>query len=84
MFRATRIAVAAILALAVVALPVVLAQCVESCEAHQRTVASTPACHHAASVGTHISQPVVRQNVVIAERVLLSAGTPGRISTCLH
>ena len=29
-------------------------------------------------------EPVVRQNVVIAEPVLLSAGTPGRIRTCLH
>jgi hypothetical protein len=55
MFRATRSAIAAILALAIAALPVVLDRCAESCEAHQNTVASTPACHHAASTGTHIS-----------------------------
>src|SRR5882672_6456461 len=55
MFRATRIAVAAILALAIAALPVVLDRCAESCEAHRHTVASTPTCHHAASTGTHIS-----------------------------
>ena len=30
------------------------------------------------------SQPVVRQNVVIAEPVLLSAATPDRIRTCLN
>src|ERR1700716_912688 len=28
--------------------------------------------------------PVVRQNVVIAEPLLLSAGTPDRIRTCLN
>ena len=56
MFRATRIAVAAVLALAIAALPAILDRCSESCEAHQNTVASTPACHHAASTGTHISQ----------------------------
>jgi len=55
MFRATRIAVAATLALAIAALPVVLDRCAESCEAHRNTVASTPACHHATSTGTHIS-----------------------------
>ena len=51
-----RIAVAAILAMAIAALPVMLDRCAEPCEAHQDTVASTPACHHAASTGTHISQ----------------------------
>jgi hypothetical protein len=56
MFRATRIAVAAVLALAIAALPVVLDRCAESCEAHRNAVASTPACHHATSTGTHISQ----------------------------
>lgn len=55
MFRATRIAVAAIVALAIGVLPVVLDRCAESCEAHRNTVASTPACHHAAPTGTHIS-----------------------------
>ena len=31
-----------------------------------------------------IGLPGVRQNVVIAEPVLLSAGTPDRIRTCLN
>jgi hypothetical protein len=56
MFRAARIAIAAVLALAVAALPIVLDRCAESCEAHRDTIASTPACHHVASTGTHISQ----------------------------
>jgi len=56
MLRATRIAVAAILALAVAVLPVVLDRCAESCDAHQHTVASTPACHHASSTGPQLSQ----------------------------
>ena len=56
MFRATRIAVAAILTMAIAALPVVLDRCAESCEAHQGTVSSAPACHHATSTGTRISQ----------------------------
>jgi hypothetical protein len=56
MVRATRTAVAALLALAIAVLPVVLDGCADSCEAHQHTVASTPACHHAASTGAHLSQ----------------------------
>jgi hypothetical protein len=55
MFRVTRIAVAAIVALAVAALPMMLDRCAESCDAHQHTIASAPACHHAASTGTHIT-----------------------------
>ena len=54
MFRSARLAVAALLALAIAALPVVLDRCAESCEAHQHVVAATPACHHAASTGTHL------------------------------
>ena len=54
MFRVTRIAIAAVLALAVAALPLMLDRCSEWCEAHQSTVANAPACHHAASSGTHI------------------------------
>ena len=56
MFRAARPAVAAILALAVAVLPLVLDRCADSCEAHQHIVVNTPACHHAASTGTHLSQ----------------------------
>src|ERR1700724_3819429 len=55
MFRATKIVVAAVVALAMAVLPVVLDQCAGSCEAHRDTVASTPACHHTTSTGTHIA-----------------------------
>jgi len=56
MFRATRTAIAALLALAITVLPVVLDRCADSCQAHQHIAASTPACHHAASTGAHVSQ----------------------------
>jgi hypothetical protein len=55
MFRAARLAVAAVLALAIAALPVVLDRCADSCESHGHIVASTPACHHTVSTGTHLS-----------------------------
>src|SRR5580700_8412745 len=55
MLRATKLAVAAVVALAMAVLPVVLDQCDGSCEAHRDTVASTPACHHATSTGPHIA-----------------------------
>ena len=54
MFRATK-TVAALLALAIMALPVLLDRCAESCEAHLDAVASAPACHHATSTGTRIA-----------------------------
>lgn len=56
MFRVTRIAVAAILALAIAGLPVMLDRCAESCEAHGATAVSTPACHHAVASGPHITK----------------------------
>ena len=56
MVRATRTVVAALLALAIAALPVILDRCADSCDAHQLVAASTPACHHAASTGTHVSK----------------------------
>jgi hypothetical protein len=55
MCRVTRLAIAAVLALAVAALPLMLDRCAESCDAHQSSVASTPACHHATSTGTRIT-----------------------------
>jgi hypothetical protein len=55
MFRVTRIAVAAVLALAVTALPLMLDRCAESCEAQQHSLATAPACHHLTSTGTHIT-----------------------------
>src|SRR5882762_790343 len=54
MFRASR-TVAAALALAIAALPIVLDRCAESCEAHRHTIASAPACHHASSTATHVA-----------------------------
>jgi hypothetical protein len=56
MFRAIRIATAAVVAFAITVLPVVLDQCTGACEAHRNTIASTPACHHATSAGTHVAQ----------------------------
>ena len=51
MFRATRITVAAVVALAIVVLPVLLNQCAESCEAHRYTVASTSALSTISRIG---------------------------------
>jgi hypothetical protein len=56
MSRVTKLALAAVLALAVAALPLMLDRCAESCDAHQSAVANTPACHHTASTGTHITK----------------------------
>jgi hypothetical protein len=53
--RVTRIAIAAVLALAVAALPLMLDRCAESCDAHQSARAATPACHHATTTGTHVT-----------------------------
>jgi hypothetical protein len=60
MVRVTRIAVAAVLALAIAALPVVLDRCTESCEAHQSAVASTPPCHHLTATGAQMSPEPAR------------------------
>src|SRR5437899_7964902 len=82
MFRATRIAVAAVQAVAIAALPVLLDRCAESCEAHQSTVASTPACHHAASAGTHVSQvpaPCGHDHNATALSVTKSPAPTGRV-----
>ena len=54
--RGTRIAVAAILAVAVAALPLLLDRCAESCDAHQSALTAAPACHHATSTGTHVTR----------------------------
>jgi hypothetical protein len=43
----TRLSTAAVLALAVAALPAVLDNCAASCVEHHEAVASTPSCHHA-------------------------------------
>src|SRR5438477_2715818 len=56
MFRATRTAVAAILALALGAVPLVLDRCTQTCEAHRNAVASALPCHHVTATGTHISE----------------------------
>src|SRR5438552_3390668 len=57
MLRAIRIATAAVLALAVAALPVILDGCVESCATRTSdTSAAAPACHHASSVVTAVGR----------------------------
>jgi hypothetical protein len=56
MIRMTRIAVAAVLAAAVAALPMVLDRCAASCDAHQNAVTTAPACHHATPTGTRITR----------------------------
>ena len=54
MTRALRNAAAAVLAIAIAAVPTMLDQCAETCAAHPASVASTPACHHASASGTRI------------------------------
>src|SRR5262249_42552425 len=54
MTRVIRIATAAVLALAVGALPIVAEQCAESCEAHRAAATSAPSCHHAAPATARI------------------------------
>jgi len=46
MFRKTRVVLAAVLAVALAAVPLMLDQCSARCEAHHDSVASTPVCHH--------------------------------------
>jgi hypothetical protein len=46
MVRKTRVVLAAVLAVAVAAVPLMLEQCSAVCEAHHDSVASTPTCHH--------------------------------------
>jgi len=56
MIRATRAVTAIALTFAISALPVLLARCAASCEAHRDTMAARPSCHHATSMATHIAQ----------------------------
>jgi hypothetical protein len=51
-----RAGTAAVLAFALVALPLVLDQCAASCDAHHGATAATPRCHHAAATTTRIGQ----------------------------
>jgi len=51
-----RSATAAVLALALAALPLVLDQCAAACAAHEAAVASTPACHHASPVKNQVGR----------------------------
>jgi hypothetical protein len=55
MLRVTKTAITAILALSIAALPTMLDQCAETCDAHQATAAVTPPCHHAVATGTHLT-----------------------------
>jgi hypothetical protein len=56
MSRATRIATAAVLALAMAAFPAVLDRCTATCEAHHEAIASTPSCHHVTSTAFRIGR----------------------------
>src|SRR5438132_12513365 len=51
-----RAASAAVLAFALLALPLALDHCSAFCEAHHDTVASTPSCHHTTSVALRIGR----------------------------
>ena len=53
MFRLMRVAVAAVVAVAIITLPLALDRCAESCDVH--TLATVPECHHAASTGAHFA-----------------------------
>src|ERR1700720_1978587 len=84
MFRATKIAVAAVVALAIAVLPVVLDQCAGSCEAHRDTVASTPACHHTTSTGPHIAHVPNPGAHDHNGTVITAASNPARTGTAFH
>ena len=56
MLRGARIALVAVLAIAVASLPLILDQCAATCEMHHDTVASTPACHHSGTGSAHLWQ----------------------------
>jgi hypothetical protein len=49
MLRYTRVVLAAVLAIAVAAVPLILDQCSAACEAHHESAASAPSCLHAAT-----------------------------------
>ena len=53
----TRASTAAVLALAIVGLPLALDGCSAFCDAHQDSVASTPSCHHTTSDTVRIGHP---------------------------
>ena len=84
MFRATKVAVAAVVALAMAVLPVVLDQCAGSCEAHRDTVASTPACHHTTSSGTHIAHVPIPCAHDHNGTVITAANNPAPTGTAFH
>src|SRR3954451_12574199 len=56
MLRVLRVAVAAVLTIAVGTLPLLVDRCAASCDAHQATATAAPACHHATATGTHLTQ----------------------------
>ena len=80
MSRAANMMTAAVLALAVAAMPILLDHCAESCEAHHATVASTPACHHAGSTGTrvgHVPLPCGHDDAGVSAPAVKSAPLSG-------
>jgi hypothetical protein len=52
---AARLATAAVLATALVALPVVLDGCAASCEMHESAESAVPSCHHATSAAPRLT-----------------------------
>jgi hypothetical protein len=54
MARWRRIATAATLAIALSAVPAVLDQCTDDCQAHVPGISTPPVCHHDRSTGPHI------------------------------
>src|ERR1700680_4413 len=84
MFCATKIAVAAVVALAMAVLPVVLDQCAGSCEAHRHTIASTPACHHTTSTGTHIAHVPIPCGHDHNGTAITAAHNPAPTGTAFH
>src|ERR1700674_3063441 len=84
MFRVTKIAGAAVVALAMAVLPVVLDQCAGSCEAHRHTIASTPACHHSTSTGTHIAHVPIPCGHDHNGTALAAANNPAPTGTAFH
>ena len=84
MVRATKIAVAPVVALAMALLPAVLDQCAGSCEAHRDTMASTPACHHTTSTGTHIAHVPIPCGHDHNGTVITAANNPAPTGKVFH
>jgi hypothetical protein len=77
----SRSAVAAILAMALVAVPLAADHCSAFCEVHHDTVASTPSCHHSASTTMrmgHAPAPCGHDHNATAARISAGLVKPER------